>query len=232
MGVDNYMGEQLQGFFWRGNIENYYLGHQMAEIYKDKLYHPYFPNDRGGSVCLEIGAHIGIATYLFSHHFDKVYAIEPSLEHFDLLQMMVRSNDLKNVTPIKAAVWIENKQMPFFHNKNKTMFSLHMAVNDGSSKEEMVDGMTFDKIFNDYKIDHVNLMKLDVEGSEVELLSSTGFKQVSEKIDTIVLEVHAWNNRHPNQVEEALRNSGFTYIRLIPNDASIIVAMRKEPSIL
>ena len=105
------------------------------------------------------------------------------------------------------------------------MNSLHMAVNDGSSPSEEVECITFDTLFANEKIEHVDFMKLDVEGSEVEVLSSEGFRKVAPKIDLIVLEIHAWNGRHPNQVKDALRGNGFT-VDQIPNDANILVAKK------
>ena len=217
---------QLKGIFWRGDFDDYYLGHQFSEIFKDRIYKPYLEHLKD-PVVIDLGANIGLFTLYASKYAKQVYSIEPSLEHFDLLRTMIRSNNLTNVTPIKSAIWIENKQMPFFHNKNKTMYSLHMAVNDGSSQEEMVDGMTFDRLFNEYKIEHVDLLKADIEGSEYELFASEGFKKIANKVDTIMGEAHVWANRNPNQLKDAFQNNGFDF-KWLQHEAQIFVAINKN----
>jgi hypothetical protein len=77
----------------------------------------------------------------------------------------------------------------------------------------------------DEGIDHVDFMKLDVEGSEGEILAGPGFGNVADKIDTIVMETHSWGVRPPQQIKDALTNRGFKVVQ-IPNDASIFVATR------
>ena len=106
------------------------------------------------------------------------------------------------------------------------MKSLHMGT-PGWKEEEKVEAITLEKLFEENKIDHVNLMKLDVEGSETEILSHPTFKNVANKIDTLLIERHGWSGRHPNQLNEALKNAGFT-IEQIPNSADLLVAKRKN----
>ena len=105
------------------------------------------------------------------------------------------------------------------------MYSLHQAVNDNSIPPEQVETITLDKLFEDEKIEHVNLLKLDVEGTEAEILGSDTFRKVAPKIDTIVMELHSWMGRHPNQIGESLKSNGFKVSQL-PNDATIVVAQK------
>lgn len=218
------MDEKLQAVIWKGDFDNYWLGHQFAEIFKDRIYAPYLEN-KPNAVVLDIGACIGVFTLYASKYAKMVYAIEPSVDHFDSLTRMLAFNQIKNVKPIRKAIFIENKQFPFFHNKNRTMYSLHQQVEDNSQPQEVVDAITLDQLFKDEGIEHCDLLKLDVEGSEVEILSSLGFSKVAPKIDVIVGEIHAWNNRHPNQIKEALRNNNFT-LEVVPGDANLFVAKR------
>mgnify|MGYP001571778710 CR=1 FL=1 len=218
------MDQEINAIFFKPPISSNFIGHQMAEVYKDQVYAP-FLNGKKDLTILDIGANIGITSYYFSQFAKQVYSLEPSREHFMILCKMIEFNGLKNVKPIKKAIFMEDKSLPFFHNKNKTMNSLHMAVNDNSSPSEEVECITFDTLFENEKIEHVDFMKLDVEGSEVEVLSSEGFRKVAPKIDLIILEVHQWNGRHPNQIKDALKSNGFT-VDQIPNDANILVAKK------
>ena len=219
-------GIQPHAFFWTGELDTNFWGHIFEELYKSRIYDPYLPLRKEGSIALDIGANVGLVTEFFSRHFEKVYSLEPSTDHMENFLRMVNQNQLTNVTPIKKAIYIENGTFGFGGpDNNKTMKSLHMGT-PGWKEEEKVEAITLDKLFEDYKIDHVNLMKCDCEGSEVDVFSHSSFKAVADKIDTIIVESHAWSGRHPHQLNEALKNAGFS-IEQLANDANLFVAKRK-----
>ena len=219
--------------FFEPPITSNFLGHQFAEIYKDRVYAP-FVEGKDLKTCIDIGANLGMVSYYFAQHFKEVYSIEPSLEHFELLTKMVEFNKLDNVHPINKAIFMKSGKYPLFHpldesgvEKNKTMYSLHQSVaNVQNVKTEEVDCITLPQLFADYGIDHVDLMKLDVEGSEVDIICSGSFKEVADKIDMIILEQHTWNGRNPQQLIDGLKDAGYKNISTVPNDANIIVATK------
>lgn len=214
-------------FFFTPPLQNNFWGHIFEELYKSKIYDPYLPTRKEGTVALDIGGNVGLVTYYLAQHFEKVITLEPSSEHFNTLTQMLAFNELSNVTPVNKALFTENGQFMFGGPKdNKTMRSLHMATWQDGKPEEKVETITLEKLFEEQGITHVDLMKLDVEGSEHEILSHPSFKNVAEKIDTILIERHNWSGRHPNQLNEALKNVGFT-IETIPNSADLLVAKRK-----
>ena len=221
------LDKQQHAFFWTGELDRNFFGHITEELYKSRIYDPYLPLRKEGSVAIDIGANLGLVTEFLVRHFEKVISVEPSSEHFGNLISMLNFNKITNAIPVQKAIFMENGEFMFGGPKNnKTMKSLHMATWQDGKPEEKVQTITLEKLFEDYKIEHVNLMKIDVEGSEVEILSHPSFKKVANKIDTILVESHSWNNRHPNQLKEALKNAGFT-VENIPNDAQLFVAKRK-----
>lgn len=215
-------------FFFTPPLQTNFWGHIMEELWKSRIYDPYLPLNKSGSVALDIGANVGLVSYYLAQHFEKVYSLEPSSEHFDNLMQMLTFNELTNVvTPIKKALFMENGKFGFGGPKdNTTMKSLHTATWQDGKPEEKVETITLEKLFEEFGIDHVNLMKLDCEGSEHEILSHPSFKNVADKINTIIVERHQWSGRHPNQLNEALKNAGFT-VEQIPNQADLVVAKRK-----
>src|SRR3990167_261158 len=210
----------IHGFFFVPPIENNYIGHQFAEIYRDRIYAP-FVEGKTDMTILDIGANIGATAYYFSRYAKTVYAVEPSLEQFDILARMIAFNKIKNIVPVNKAIYIKNGTFPLFHNKNKTMYSLHQNVNDNSSPSEDVETITIQGLMDTNKIDEVDLMKFDVEGSEVEILSSTSFKEVASRIKTIITERHAWSGRHENQLIDALKDVGYQ-VNQIPTSADVL----------
>ena len=217
---------KYQAVFWQGDAEINFLGHIMSEVYKEAVYNQFLPLEKKGKVALEIGGNIGIVSLYLSKYFEKVIVLEPSSEHFETLTHMIKFNNLTNVFPINKALFTENGKFPFGGpDVNRTMRSLHMAVwQDGQPIEE-VETITLDKLFEDEKIDHVDLAKIDIEGTETEVISSESFRKVASKIDAILIEKHSWSGRNSNQLNEALKQAGFK-VKTLETDADIIVAER------
>lgn len=220
------MSEPLKALFWKGDFDNYFLGHQAEEILKARIYAPYLENVKD-AVVIDLGANLGLFSLYASKYAKQVYSLEPSSETFEIFKHMVEFNGLTNVKPINKAIYMENGTFGFGGpDNNRTMRSLHQATWQNGQPQEQVEAITMDKLFEDEGIEHVSLLKLDIEGSEGELLGSEGFRLVAPKIDVVVMENHSWNNRHPNQIKEALKNNGFI-VTTLPNDAEILVGVRK-----
>ena len=204
--------KQIRALFYYDSIENNWLGHIMSEVYKDRTYQKYLPLQKEGTIALDVGAHIGIVSLYLSKYFEQVISIEPSKEHFECLSRNIVSNNATNITMYNKALYIKDGKFPFGgqHN-NLTTRSLHTATWQDGKNDEIVDTMTIEQLFEKEKLEKVDFMKLDIEGSEVEIISSAGFKRVAPKIEVIMGEYHHFSGRHPNQFKEAFKNAGFDY---------------------
>lgn len=215
----------MNAIFFQEPIEKNFIGHIMAEVYKDRIYAPFLEGKKDLTI-IDIGANIGITSYYFSQFAKQVYAIEPSLEHFDVLTTMLKYNKITNVLPINKALYIKEGQFDFGGpDNNATMRSLHSATWQDGKPKETVTATTLPILFKDFNIEHVDFMKADIEGSEVEVFSSSSFKEVAEKIDMMIIERHTWSGRHENQIVDALKDNGYE-VSQIPNDANLIVAKK------
>lgn len=205
-------------------FDNSYIPHILEEIYIEKVYDRFFHGKQDMAV-LDIGANIGLFSMFSRQHAKKVFAIEPAQEHFDVLQKNIEYNKWDNVTPIRKAIFTESKPMQFFHNKNTTMFSLSSLVEDKTSKPESVDAIDFETLFNTYKIDHIDFMKLDIEGAEVDVIGGSAFEKVCPKIDSFVIEYHDWSGRNPSQLATTLKDYGYNVFP-IKADAKLFGGIR------
>ena len=224
------MEDQVQAIFFPKPLDSTYLAYTLAEIYKDKTYVPLLEG-RHDLTILDIGGNLGITSYYFSQFAKQVYTLEPAMEHYNIMTQMLAFNKITNVKAIKKALYTKNGPQTFHKNSiNKSMWSLFGNVDDKVLPTEEVDCITIDTLFEQEGITHVDFMKLDVEGSEVEIICSPGFKKVAPMIDCMVIELHAWSGRHPNNILEALKVNGFELEmmpRPTPNDAQILIARRK-----
>src|SRR3990167_4692197 len=158
--------EKLQGLFWYVDFDNYFLGHQFAEILKDRIYAPYLENIKNATV-IDVGANLGAFSLYASKYAKQVYAIEPALIHFNAITEMLKFNGITNVKLIKKAIFIENKEFPLFQNPNLTIYSLHTAVDAGQEPPEKVTAITLDQLFDDEKIEHCHLLRSEEHTSEL-----------------------------------------------------------------
>ena len=217
--------KEIKGLFFR-DINQDYVADILHEIYIDKIY-TQFLEGKENLVIMDCGANQGLFTLYASQFAKKVYSVEPSKEHVEVIKEMVRYNDIGDkVEIIQKAISHEDKEVILHHNKNTTMYSLKENVADKSLGTEKVEGVRLDTLFERYKIKHVDFLKMDVEGVEVEIIGGKGFENVADKIDAIVVEWHTWSSRSPAQVFTTLNDYGFKMKR-IPSKATLFGGDKK-----
>ena len=206
----------MQGIFCEDMNKNC-IGHIMAEIYRDKVYVNLM---RPGMTILEVGGNVGIATLYFSEFASKIYVLEPSKSHLKCLRKTVRFNNLKNVTIIPCALDATDGKKTFHHcSFNTTMFTLKNPMWD-SKTSETVDCISTTTLFDRYEIGNVDFMKMDVEGSEIDILASESFKNQAHKIKCLTVECHAWcGYLDPlRKMENTLTSLGYQWKNLARNE--------------
>lgn len=179
-------------------------------------------------IVLDIGAHVGIFSLfaLLRGKAKKIYAVEPSIEHFAALSEMIKYNHYEDqIIPIQKAISNKNGTAEFFHiMENRTMFSLHNPLNKPKS-DEIVTTITLKTLMDDLKIDHVDLMKMDIEGEEYNILAHSEFDEIAKKIDRIIMELHSWSKMSSETLNASLIDHGFK-IERIAGDAFNIFAYK------
>jgi FkbM family methyltransferase len=145
-----------------------------------------------GDRYVDIGAHIGYHTLLARRYIGaegQVIAVEPQPYNCQKLLANWRANSFDNLTLYVAAIGEENSTVRL-HQQAKTDSSrLSMSlesVND-ESLVFYVPLRRMDAIFAEQGVEHIHLLKIDVEGYELEIVNSLG--AFSPAIDNIILEV-------------------------------------------
>lgn len=150
-----------------------------------------FPVTRAPRTIVDAGANIGLASIYFSNKFPdaRIIAIEPEGSNFDLLERNAAPYD--NITPIRGALWHENTSINLVDPALGKWAFRTQARDDEESFGEIiheVQGMTVDTIMREQGIDHIDVLKIDIEGSEREV-----FRDPSswiDKVDTLIVELH------------------------------------------
>jgi FkbM family methyltransferase len=214
---------KLQAFYFQ-DFKNSYLPHILKEIYIDRIYDKYTHGKKDLTI-VDLGSNIGITNFYFKDYAKRLIAVEPSKDHITTLKAMHAQNDM-NVEIYPYAVSSQNGKTRFYHNENTTMFSLRNEVNDKGKYEE-VETKTLEQLMKDLKVKHIDILKMDIEGSEYDLIVSDGFSRVADKIDLILGEFHTWSGVNPHQFATTFIDYGFDFQWMNATEASTFVAKKK-----
>lgn len=179
--------------FWYGYYEKNEIG-LLLNLVQD------------GAVIMDVGANIGYVSLLVSSHCPKstVIAIEPGPSIMKKLKRNLALNKLENVKVLEKAVGASEGYSQFFESgsDNLGMSGLTPAENHiGHTTEVCVT--TIDQVFSELKLTRLDLVKIDVEGAEIQVLK--GMKQViSTQRPWILVEVCSSNLKRFESNAEAI----------------------------
>ena len=142
-----------------------------------------------GSPIIDAGANIGASTVYLARKFpdSKVIALEPERENFALLEK--NTSSLRNVNCIRKALWHEQTSMNLFDPSGGTIaFSVSGVGLEGSPTGQNVDCVTIESLCNQFEIDSIGFLKLDIEGAEKQVLeNSAGWM---DRVQILAVELH------------------------------------------
>jgi FkbM family methyltransferase len=136
-----------------------------------KLYTP-----KEGDIVFDCGAYCGVTAYLFSKLVGptgKVYAFEPDENNYNALIKNIEMHNLTNVIPVKKGVYGTTQQISF-----NSEGCLGGAISTLVPRVYMQDTVIIDVVsledaFKEFGLDHVDLIKMDIEGAEVDTILGT-----------------------------------------------------------
>ena len=149
---------------------------------------------RPGDVVLDIGANIGLVTFILSSivgHAGLVHAFEPNQEMCLLIEQAIARNNVKNVILHRVALGAQDGTLTLYvPSGNAGAASLITTRQVPGSKMMTVPVHTLSSIMADQPIDHIRLVKLDVEGFEPEVLSGAAELFARQPPDIILFELN------------------------------------------
>jgi FkbM family methyltransferase len=145
-------------------------------------------------VIIDAGANIGLASIYFSNKYPKakIIAIEPERSNFELLAKNVAP--YTNIIPIQAALWNQKGEIslvnPGLGNWGFRIEDENISESRLGSEYHKVASITIENIIEEYKLDKIDILKVDIEGSEKELFGETA--SWIEKVDALIIELHEY----------------------------------------
>ncbi len=140
-------------------------------------------------VIVDAGANVGMATLFFARQYPyaRIVAIEPEPLNFEMLKK--NCEGMSNVTLLKSALWSDSCNVRI---ANPSAEAWAFSVTDQTSEADglaTVSTITIADILRRMNTDHIDLLKLDIEGSELQLFSKGADKWLG-RVRHIVVELH------------------------------------------
>ncbi len=168
---------------------------------------------RPDSICLDLGANVGMVTLALSILCPKghIYAFEASAATAEALKHTAEANRLKNVTVEHTILGRENEEIRFFDipgvstssfaiskESDKTVHVLAYPYTDKESNVTVARTKSVDQIVRELNIPRIDFIKIDVEGAELDVLE--GAKETLARFKPIV--VMEFNSRVFTQIRD------------------------------
>lgn len=154
-------------------------------------------------VVIDVGANVGIYSIALakSHPKLKVIAVEASPAIFQWLATNCNLNKLSNVTLINAAISDQDNIATEFYERD-SMSTMHkeflLDFGIGGEKENIARSQvmtrTLDSIIQNANLSKISLLKLDIEGEEIQALTGATNSLSQKKIENMLIEYHSLSN--------------------------------------
>jgi FkbM family methyltransferase len=175
-------------------LNGYYEKDQLSEILK------HLDFNLKNFELLDIGANIGNHTVFFSKFFKHVHSFEPQLRTFEILKL--NTSRLGNVSLNNFGISTENKQVVF-----KVPFNNSGAASELDSNVSFYEEIVMLKNIESIDLySNVSVIKIDVEGSELDVINSC--KELINLTKPVIL--FELNESSDHSVVDALMKSGYT----------------------
>jgi FkbM family methyltransferase len=145
-------------------LQIYWAGLDRADRHIMRLVRDLLPRD---GVFLDIGANIGIHTLAAARHLrvggGKVVAFEPHPENYKVLVHNLEQNDLTNVRPEPIGLAEARKTLGVCGSPQSGNWSV---ASTGTLRFD-VDLLPLDEYLDQQPVERIDVIKVDIEGSEV-----------------------------------------------------------------
>lgn len=199
--------------------------HTFTEVFKEQVYRDLLSHVKECRTVIDLGANIGLASLYFTAHYPhcKLLAVEPHPGTYQMLRMNLKDliSEARCQT-LNAAVW--GKEIMLVGESSDepehySVFAMHEATS-ASSDELQTIGLSMPGIIAESGFDTIDILKVDIEGAEVELFK--GDVSWLSRVRSIAIEFHA-NSREASEFDGLMQQHGF---RVIDSGSHTVLALR------
>ncbi len=196
-----------------------------TQIYLDTL-----PLDQC-EVLIDLGSYCGGAAYFFAKHTPpscKILSLEPDTENFAGLLRNIEFHQLTKVIPLRLAIWSEPGAL--FFQAEGSMGSGVDSVHNRTANSVRVEATSLQQLVDDYNLDRIDCIKMDIEGSETVVLRSS-INILTRFSPTLIIEPHVVNGiLNLSELEGILQGIGYKTEVLSQGELQLPLLLAKRQS--
>jgi len=200
------------------------------KVFIDNLLYS-FRNESGKKIVFDIGANIGEYSQMTKNKSEdiniQIHLFEPTKSCFEVISEKFKNDD--NIYLNNFGVSNEDVRATIFYDKEKSgLASLYQrnldAYNLELNQSEEIELRRLDNYIEEKDIDHINLIKIDIEGHELKAFEGFGKYLDSNFIDYIQFEYGGANlDSHTSLMEiyKFLNERGFKIAKVMTNGLEV-----------
>ncbi len=203
----------------------------LNEVWIHEIYSSKELAIKSTDIIVDIGAHIGTFTIkaALQASAGKVYSFELSPDNFKLLLENIELNKLTNVTASNMAVSNSAGEASVYLNPDNSLANSLASVPNEARIETKIMTTTLADIVALHKLDRIDFLKIDCEGSEYDILFNAGDAILSMVNNLCVEADNIDQSRNPEAMEKFLNDKNFlTESVRTPYGGIVIYAWRKR----
>jgi len=197
----------------------------FTEVIEHEIYRDVLVMMRDCKTIVDLGANIGLASRYFADHFPhcKILAVEPNPSTYRILLLNVqRLVSTGRCRTLQAAVWASETPLAAGVGDAPAHYSaFSVRETTADSAHHQITGWPMTKIIAHSGFATIDLLKVDIEGAEVELFK--GRSDWLERVKTIAIEFHA-NSREDSRFDDLMSRYGF---RVVDRGSHTVLALKR-----
>jgi FkbM family methyltransferase len=142
---------------------------------------------------VDAGSNVGFASLYLNKHLNinRIVSIEPSKENIKNLKENFHSNSITNIHIYETGLWEKKTRLKLDTNfRDGREWSLRL-IETNENDPDGFDCISIENIFNDEKIEIIDILKIDIEGGEKEVFKAfEKDNSILSKIKFIAIEIH------------------------------------------
>ena len=162
-----------EGFIYELDLSDY-IGHYLYFGFEDDSLSDLYNRISDGAVIFDIGANIGSTAMHFATCAKNttVYGFEPDAHNFKIATNNIKLNNFKNITLYNFGLGDKKMQSKLFI-KDDNNRGMNRILNDEKSElsYSVIDVNTLDDVVEEIKPTKIDVIKIDVEGFEMKVLT-------------------------------------------------------------